>query len=50
MLRLFIDEDVPEAVALALRLRGYDGMMETILDADDADSSDEGVRRESGRA
>ncbi|MDP3028778.1 MAG: DUF5615 family PIN-like protein [Deltaproteobacteria bacterium] len=24
MLRLFIDEDVPEAVALALRLRGYD--------------------------
>jgi predicted nuclease of predicted toxin-antitoxin system len=24
MLKLFIDEDVPEAVALALRLRGYD--------------------------
>jgi len=26
MLKLFIDEDVPEAVALALRLRGYDVM------------------------
>ena len=24
MLKLFLDEDVPEAVALALRLRGYD--------------------------
>lgn len=24
MIRLFLDEDVPEAVAVALRLRGYD--------------------------
>lgn len=24
MIKLFIDEDVPEAIAMALRLRGYD--------------------------
>lgn len=23
MIRLFLDEDVPEAIAIALRLRGY---------------------------
>jgi len=24
MIKLFVDEDVPEAIAVALRLRGYD--------------------------
>lgn len=26
MIKLYLDEDVPEAIAIALRLRGYDAL------------------------